>query len=282
MDEALIPAWLLKTLRAAFMVLGRLMPKFMAKKAANMFLKPQKFPTPKREINALEDAEAFTLKCGLAAHRWGDTHQPKVLLVHGWAGRGSQLYAYAKPLVAAGFQVICFDMPAHGNSPGEINHPPKTRDALLAIGEELGELEAIIAHSFGAACSMWALTLGLKTKHMIALSSPTRYVQKYFIDFFRLPTACAAEFEAEISRMMDFPVEKIDIESIMAPHTTESLPPILFIHGREDSEIPLYHAENNIKFLPAKLLVLDDCDHRKALWDPRGVEATLAFIGVQP
>lgn len=282
MDEALIPAWLLKSLRGAFMILGRLLPKHMGHRAAKMFLMPQKFPTPKRELAALDDAEAFTLQCGLAAYRWGEKNKPKVLLVHGWAGRGSQLYAYAKPLVAAGYQVICFDLPAHGKSPGKINHPPKTRDAIVAIGEELGELEAVIAHSFGAACSMWAITLGLKTKHMIALSSPTRYVQKYFIDFFRLPAGCAAEFEAEISRMMAFPVEKIDIESIMSTVPSESLPPLLLIHGREDSEIPLYHAENNIKFLPAKLIVLDDCDHRKALWDPRGVEAALAFIGVKP
>jgi len=279
MDEALIPGWLLKTLRTTFAVLGRLLPNTMGKKAARLFFTPQKFPTPKREKAALESAEAFTLACGLAAHRWGDKNAPKVLLAHGWAGRGSQLYAYAQPLVDAGYQVICFDLPAHGQSPGEMNHPLKTRDAILAIGEELGEFDAIVAHSFGAACSMWAISLGLKTKHMIALSSPTRYVHKYFIDFFRLPKRCADAFEAEISRIMDYPVEKIEVELIMADVSADALPPLLLIHGRDDHEIPLYHAENNIKFLPAELIVLDDCDHRKALWDPRGVAATLNFIG---
>lgn len=279
MDENLIPSWLLKSLRAAFAVLGRLFPKAMGKQAAKLFLTPQKFPTPKRELAALESAESFTLKCGLAAHRWGNPEHPKVLLAHGWAGRGSQLYAYTQPLLDAGYQVICFDLPAHGKSPGKINHPPKTRDAIVAIGEELGEFDAVIAHSFGAACAMWAITLGMKTKHMIALASPTRYVQQYFINVFRLPPRCAAEFKAEISRVMEFPVDDIEIEPIMASVPKESLPPILLIHGREDTEIPLYHAENNAKFLPAKLVVLDDCDHRKALWDPRGVAESLAFIG---
>ena len=41
---------------------------------------------------------------------------PVVYLVHGWAGRGSQLAGFVEPLTAAGFRAVLFDAPAHGDS----------------------------------------------------------------------------------------------------------------------------------------------------------------------
>ena len=42
----------------------------------------------------------------------------KVLLVHGWSGRGTQLYKIADKLLENGFMTISFDAPADGKSPG--------------------------------------------------------------------------------------------------------------------------------------------------------------------
>ena len=43
---------------------------------------------------------------------------PKVLLLHGWSGRGSQLFAFADKLRKSNAEVVTFDMPAHGQSLG--------------------------------------------------------------------------------------------------------------------------------------------------------------------
>ena len=43
----------------------------------------------------------------------------KTLLLHGWSGRGTQLYTFAETLQKEGMEVITFDMPAHGKSLGK-------------------------------------------------------------------------------------------------------------------------------------------------------------------
>jgi alpha-beta hydrolase superfamily lysophospholipase len=43
----------------------------------------------------------------------------KILLVHGWSGRGTQLFKIADELLKQGYSTISFDAPAHGKSPGK-------------------------------------------------------------------------------------------------------------------------------------------------------------------
>ena len=49
----------------------------------------------------------------------------KVLLVHGWSGRSTQLFAFADKLLENGFMVISFDGPAHGKSTGRTTMMPE-------------------------------------------------------------------------------------------------------------------------------------------------------------
>ena len=61
--------------------------------------------------------EPFTvssLGAEVRGHVWGEG--PVVYLVHGWAGRGSQLAGFVEPLTAAGFRAVLFGAPAHGSS----------------------------------------------------------------------------------------------------------------------------------------------------------------------
>src|SRR5262245_10129632 len=66
----------------------------------------------------------------VAAWTWGEG--PAIVLVHGWNGRGAQLGAFVDPLVAAGFQVVSFDAPGHGKSPGSTSSIIAFADALDA------------------------------------------------------------------------------------------------------------------------------------------------------
>src|SRR5205085_10246750 len=96
--------------------------------AARLFTSPRRHPRPAREAAVLATARAVTLDVvtratgrdraqRLAAWRWGTG--PTILLVHGWEGRGAQLGALVEPLVDAGFSVLTFDGPAHGDSSGK-------------------------------------------------------------------------------------------------------------------------------------------------------------------
>src|SRR5689334_8829137 len=138
--------------------LGRTMPPLAGRWALDLFCTPLRHPEPAREKELLRTAEVFTVpfqNIQLAAYAWGEG--PVVLLVHGWSGRGAQLGSFVQPLVETGHRVVTFDLPAHGRTPGRRLNGYDGRDAVLRMGEALGPVQAVIAHSFGAVCTTLAL-----------------------------------------------------------------------------------------------------------------------------
>lgn len=90
-----------------------------AQQALEEFLTPAKKPLSESEQALLESATSFSVPFGsvnIHAFRWGTG--ATILLVHGWGGYGLQLGAFVHPLLKAGYQVLAFDAPAHGNTVG--------------------------------------------------------------------------------------------------------------------------------------------------------------------
>jgi pimeloyl-ACP methyl ester carboxylesterase len=148
----------------------------LAEVAVDVFLRP---PPPARmmprEAGYLATAVRGTVatRAGeLAAWRWGAADWPVVILVHGWAGRGAQLGAFAGPLVAAGFQVTAFDGPAHGESPGAEASVPQLAECIVEIAAQRGGVHAVIGHSMGAASAAMATMLGLAPKALVMIAPP--------------------------------------------------------------------------------------------------------------
>jgi pimeloyl-ACP methyl ester carboxylesterase len=93
-------------------------------------------------------------------------------LVHGWAGRGAQVGAFAGPLVAAGFDVVTFDGPAHGESPGLEASVPQLAECIVEIAAQRGGVHAVIGHSMGAASAAMATMIGLTPKGLVMIAPP--------------------------------------------------------------------------------------------------------------
>ena len=285
MDENLFPAPMLKAFRFLFNSLGRLFPKAMGKYAAKMMTTPQNFPAPKREVEGVKDAEEVLFKCGVRALRWGEDGQPIALISHGWMGRASQMFAYAQAFANAGYQVYAMALPGHDGSKGigkngDRTHPVHTRQIFGQVAKELGEIEVAIAHSYGAACCMWAITdEGANIKQMISVASPTHYLHREFAEIFRIKGRCLDGFIAGMDAFMGFPVDKVNFEDIVTDEMRSKMPPLLILHGRDDVEAPLWHAEKNASLMPsADLCVIDDCNHRKITWDPNAIDAALGWL----
>ena len=68
-------------------------------------------------------------------------------MVHGWSGRGTQLYAIADKLLENGFMTISFDGPAHGQSSGKTTMMPEFMETCLEIDKKYGPFEIGIGHS---------------------------------------------------------------------------------------------------------------------------------------
>lgn len=122
--------------------------------ASKLFMKPISYKTPKREKGMEESAQKKTLKINsidkeihILSYGFSDK---KVLLVHGWSGRSTQLFMIANKLLEKGFMTISFDAPAHGKSTGKTTELLEYLETIKAIHDEFGPFEAAIGHSFGA------------------------------------------------------------------------------------------------------------------------------------
>lgn len=154
----------------------------LAELAAAIFVRPtrgaRKMP---RELAYLEAARRRTLPTSygeLAAWEWGAADAPLVGLVHGWEGHGAQLGAFAAPLVAAGFRVLAFDAPGHGESPGEEAHVSLVARVLVDVERETGSFFALIGHSMGAAGAAMSTTLGARPRGLVLLAPPQSQLER--------------------------------------------------------------------------------------------------------
>lgn len=73
---------------------------------------------------------------------------PLVIAMHGWGGRPAQLAPVAKRLAADGFHVVVPTLPGHAG--GERTDIEEVVRALVSVIDDVGEPDAIVAHSFAA------------------------------------------------------------------------------------------------------------------------------------
>lgn len=92
----------------------------------------------------------------LAVTTWGN-NGPAVLLMHGWGGGRAQMTGFIDSLLFAGYRVVAYDQPAHGESDGKMTSLIEIAPTMDLIAEREGPFHAIIAHSFGTLITSYAL-----------------------------------------------------------------------------------------------------------------------------
>jgi pimeloyl-ACP methyl ester carboxylesterase len=206
--------------------------------AASIYLHPtregRKVP---RELAYLQAARRVTLATssgGLAAWWWGRDDAPLVGLLHGWEGHGAQLGAFAAPLVAAGFRVLTFDAPGHGDSPGDECSAPLIGRLALEIEREAGPFHSFVAHSMGAAAAAMAATHGARPKGMVFLAPPLSQAERIerMGARMQLSPEVRAAFRAAIARRTGLSLEESDMH-----HVARLAPcPLLALHDPDDAD----------------------------------------------
>lgn len=92
----------------------------------------------------------------LAVTAWGESG-PSVLLMHGWGGARAQMTGFVEPLLAAGYRVVAYDQPAHGESDGKMTNLLEISPTMDLIMQREGKFDVIIAHSFGTIITSYSL-----------------------------------------------------------------------------------------------------------------------------
>lgn len=259
--------------------LGRIAPNLAARLMFGLWHHPRRHPEPRRESRWRADAEHFTIPFRnerLAAWRWGEG--PVVLLVHGWDGRGNQLGSFAGPLVAAGYSPIAFDLPAHGLSTGKTTNMLNAADAICAVAEAVGPVEAVIAHSFGAGALARALAIGLKTGKAVMISPPANL--RWMTDNFYETLGVDSHVQHRIEKLVNEHYGISVWQDVSADHNLKTITvPGLIAHDAQDREVPFAQSELIVRAWPgARLLETNGLGHRRILRDQKVIREVVNFI----
>jgi predicted alpha/beta hydrolase family esterase len=261
----------LALLRAFNAVVGRVLPAWPARIARNLMLRP-------RGPRVLDTAGArrVALRRGLSALWWGDSG-PVVLALHGWEGRAAQFAPLAAAVNAAGLQLVALDAPAHGASAGTESTMAGFTAALRLAARELGDVEALVGHSLGAAAAARALALGLPARRAVLFAPPSS-IEGYLRAFARglwLPPRAAAGFIRRVEQAAGVPARELDVAAL----ASRLRQPALIVHDRGDRAVPFTEGAAIARaWGGARLLPVEGLGHSRLLADARVVAAATQFL----
>ena len=266
--------------RLTFRLLGRVAPQLASRRATRLFLTPPRHPHSGEELALLDEAEHLLVPFPtgrLATWRWGDAEAARALLVHGWGGRGTQMRAFVRPLLEAGFSVIAFDAPGHGmTGEGEATFVHFAY-AVDAIARRHGPLAGAITHSFGGPVTSYVLNSGAAIGRLVLIAPPASMIEasRHFARLLRLPERVRSLMQTRIETHLGIRWQDFEIEQV----ASQLRAPALVIHDADDREVPLAAGERYARAWPgARLLATTGLGHRRILRDEAVVRETVAFL----
>lgn len=261
--------------RSAFLAGSVIAPNKTAEKGIAYFMTPQRISRPGWEVEVLKTARRIELRSGLIAYSWGSG--PRVLLVHGWDSRGTQMGRIATAVAAAGFEAICVDLPGHGESPGELAHVPLAKDALLTVGEELGPFHAVVGHSFGAGVALFAVYQGLRADRIVYLAGPSRFVELFdrYCAWVGIWGSARTRFDDKVKAL----VEMDPAETYPAVWAKKIDEPALIIHDRNDEDCPFAEGEEmHRNWKGSQFFATTGLGHRRVLKSKEVIQRIVDFL----
>jgi pimeloyl-ACP methyl ester carboxylesterase len=266
------------TLRLAFQAARALSPDLAHRWAERLFCTPRRHRVPAVEAAALRLGRSFPFASRglrLRACVWGEG--PAVLCLHGWEGRASQFHAFIGPLTEAGFSLVAFDQPGHGESPGRRGGPLDWSYAIQDLVREIGPIHGLVTHSLGAAGAALAMDRGLAAPRAVMIAPPSEPDPYYagLLTRLGLPEANhPAAFRAYADRL-GLPWERLRLRTLAADLSG----PLLVIHDQEDRDVPLSSGAAVASAWPgAQLSTTQGLGHRRILRDPGVVRQAVDFL----
>jgi len=270
-------------LRSALRLLAIPAPRLAGRWLYQLWFATHRFAEPGRERRWRQQANQLTLggeHDSLTLYRWGEG--PRVLLLHGWNGRGTQMGAFAAPLAQAGYQAVALDAPGHGLSYGNSSTIFQIIDAVNRVATAVGPLSAVITHSFGAMVIARALRDGLQVDRVVCIAPPARLA--FLIDSFCGTLRAPARARSDLVRRLELRFG-LDIEAQIAAdvNAAQLEMPALIIHDQDDRDVPWQQGERLAKAWPgARLMLTRGLGHTRILRNREVIQASVDFIAGGP
>ena len=260
----------------------------IVKKAYQAFFSPSRYEVKSSDEKIIESGNSYrvsyesavTGEVGeIAVTTWGESG-PTILLMHGWGGARAQMTGFVNPLLTAGYRVVAYDQPAHGESDGTMTNILEITPTMDIILQNEGPFEAIIAHSFGTLITSYALTKR-------NFPPPSRLV--YFGAFnrlldslprFQVLSGLPEEIIAGLEDMIYENFGKDVLDAIINETMVQQIDiPVMMFHDVADNVTPIddsraiAKAWKNVRFVET-----DGMGHRGALQSKEIHEQVVSFL----
>jgi len=256
-------------------------PRLAAKFAIKLFTTPMRFKLPKREVemdnkSKQELINIPALDKKINVYHYGDSNR-KVLLVHGWSGRGTQLHSIADKLLKCGHSTISFDAPAHGKSTGKTSDMTEFIACILELEKLYGPFEYAVGHSLGAMAVLNAIKRGLNVEKAVIIGSGD-VIKDIMNDFTAKLGMNIATGELMIRLFEKKFGESINSYSAYIAAKDVAIP-ILVIHDINDADVPVSAAYHISDYLSDKeIMITEGLGHRKILGDTKVIKKIIQFL----
>jgi len=251
--------------------------------AAKLFTTPIKHKVPKRELGMDNSTKQQlilipNINKSIMVYEYGNSSK-KVLLVHGWSGRGTQLFKIADALLQEDYASISFDAPAHGKSPGNSSIMLEFIASIFELEKQFGPFEIAIGHSLGGMAVLNAAKSGLQVQKTVVIGSgdSVQDILDNFIRRLKLKPIISFKlrnyFEKKYNEAMD------NFSAYKAARTLDV--PILVIHDKNDLEVPVQAGINIHQHCKnGELMLTEGLGHRKILGDSQVIKKIIEFIKI--
>jgi pimeloyl-ACP methyl ester carboxylesterase len=241
------------------------------------------------ELLDAEQVDVATPHGNVAAWRVGTG--AAVLLVHGWRDSARLWGPLMDALRERGRPFIALDRPGHGLSEGERCLQAEVPDAVLAVTNALGPVDAAVAHSFATTGIGLAVAEGLSADRLVLIAPPLAYRtpgdaagdavdaghqrwRRIAAELGYDPTVGDQALEAYLTSLGPTRVSW-DLTDGLAALDCD----VLIVASADDERFDLASARDLVQRLPrCSLAELVGPDHRASARDPVAVETIVDYL----
>jgi len=244
------------------------------------FFKPTSYAVTPLEKQFLENSTSFHIHVHdkkIRCWKWGSG--PGILFIHGWNGRGANFAYFFKSFIDAGYSVITYDAPAHGESGGQVTNYFELSDTVRSFFDPSHgfNIQSIIAYSIGASATINCIS---KEKPLIdvVLIAPALKLKEILFNAFNhhgVPKIVYRNLVADMERYYGYDVHQDNPDVLAKTISTK----MLIVHDKDDRTIPYMDS----KILSEKkdnvfLHTTEGLGHKRILRDNTVVDLITAYI----